>query len=251
MNAVILSAGQGRRLLPLTAEAPKCLLQIEGTTIVEWQVDQLLASGVEHVTVVVGFGADKVEHLLASRYTRDRVRTLYNPFYTVTDNLVSCWVARSLMTGDFVLLNGDTVFEPAVVQRVLQAPSQPVTLTTDCKPAYDADDMKVSLSGQQLVRVGKDLRPEQSHGESIGLLLFRGDGPRLFSEAVDQALRAPAALKHWYLSVVDGMARAGLVWAASVQGLEWAEIDCAADLEEARKMAASWGARPKGLVRAG
>ncbi len=251
MQAIILSAGQGRRLLPLTAEAPKCLLTVEGATILEWQIDQLLASGIDHVTVVVGFGAEKVEHLLASRYTGEQVRTLYNPFYTVTDNLVSCWVARSQMTDDFVLLNGDTIFEPAVMPRILHSPSKPVTLTTDSKPAYDADDMKVSLSGQQLVRVGKDLAPELSHAESIGVLLFRGDGPRLFTEAMDRALRAPAALKQWYLSVVDGMARSGLVWAASIQGLQWAEIDCAADLEQARKMAGSWGARPKGLVRAG
>ncbi len=249
MKAVILSAGQGRRLLPLTAEAPKCLLTIEETTIVEWQINQLLSSGVDQVTVVVGFGAEKVEHLLAKLYASEKVRTLYNPFYTVTDNLVSCWVARSQMTNDFVLLNGDTVFESTVIQRVLHAPAKPVTLTTDSKPAYDADDMKVSLNGQQLVRVGKNLTPEQSHAESIGLLLFRGDGPRLFCEAMDHALRAPAALKHWYLSVVDGMARSGVVWTASIQGLQWAEIDCPEDLEEARKLAASWGARPKGLVK--
>lgn len=249
MKAVILSAGQGRRLLPLTAEAPKCLLTIEETTILEWQINQLLGGGVQDVTVVVGFGAERVEHLLESRYTTDRIRTLYNPFYTVTDNLVSCWIARSHMTGDFVLLNGDTVFEPGVVQRVLNAPAKPVTLTTDSKPAYDADDMKVSLRGQQLVRVGKDLMPAQTHAESIGLLLFRGDGPRLFCEAMDQALRAPSALKQWYLSVVDGMARTGLVWTASIHGLQWAEIDCAEDLEEARKMAGSWSARPKGLVK--
>lgn len=251
MNAVILSAGQGRRLLPMTAEIPKCLLTIESTPIVEWQINQLLASGVDHVTVVVGFGAEKVEHLVSSRYTSDQVQTLYNPFYTVADNLVSCWVARSKMTDDFLLLNGDTVFESAVMSRILRSPPQPVTLTTDSKPAYDADDMKVSLRGPQLVRVGKDLTPEQSHGESIGLLLFRGDGPRLFSEAIDRALRLPTALKHWYLSVIDGMARSGLVWTASIQGLQWAEIDSAADLEQARRLAASWSTRPKSLVRTG
>ncbi len=249
MKAIILSAGQGRRLLPLTAEAPKCTLSIEGCTIVEWQIKQLLACGVDHITVVVGFGAEKVERLLANRYGREQVRTLYNPFYTFTDNLVSCWVARWQMTDDFILLNGDTVFETAVMQRVLGAPSHPVTMATDRKPVYDADDMKVSLDAQRLVRVGKDLTPEQSHAESIGLLLFRGEGPSLFSEAVDQALRAPNALKQWYLSVIDGMARSGVVWAVSIHGLQWAEIDCVADLEQARKLVASWYARPKSLVR--
>lgn len=242
MKAVILSAGQGRRLLPLTAESPKCILRIHGQPLIEWQMRELAKCGISQVTVVVGFGADQVEQFLADRYKPHQVQALYNPFFAVSDNLASCWVARTEMTEEFILLNGDTLFEAAVLQRLLDAPARPVTMATDRKRAYDADDMKVAVNGDGLVKVGKDLAPEQADGESIGMLLFRGEGPALFRAAVERALRAPCALKQWYLSVIDTMAQSRLVWTLSIHGLRWVEVDCSADLDEAAKLVAGWAA---------
>jgi choline kinase len=240
MKAVILSAGQGRRLLPLTTSTPKCALSIHGRSLLEWQLSELIRCGIDRITVVVGFGADRVEQIVAGRRGQRPIRTLFNPFFAVADNLASCWVARTEMIGDFLLLNGDTMFEAAVVQRLLGTAPRPVTVATDHKAAYDADDMKVSLAGDKLLRVGKDLPPEQVDGESIGMLLFRGEGPALFRAAVEQALRDSRALDQWYLSVIDEMARAGLAWTVSMQGLQWIEIDSAADLDEAVKLAVRW-----------
>ena len=134
----------------------------------------------------------------------------------------------------------DTLFEAAVLERLLDAPSRPVRLVTDRKADYDADDMKVTVNEGKVLRVGKTLSQEQSHGESIGMLLFRGSGPDLFSDAIDRAMRKPDALRHWYLSAIDGMAQAGLVWTRSIQGLSWTEVDCLADLEDAHRLVASW-----------
>ena len=237
MKAVILSAGQGRRLLPLTAKTPKCILPIHGRSLIEWQVDELTKCGIEQVTVVVGYEADQVEQLLLHRYGPNRVRTVYNPAYAFTDNLVSCWMARSEIDKDFVLLNGDTLFEANILQRLLDAPARPVTLVTDHKLSYDADDMKVKLDGERLVNIGKDLALDTVNGESIGMLLFRGEGPTLFRAAIEHALRKPLALKQWYLSVIDEMAQSLPVWTCSVDGLSWCEVDYPADLEQAEKVA--------------
>jgi choline kinase len=244
-RAVILSAGQGRRLLPLTATMPKCALPLHGHTLLEWQLDALAACGIAQATVVVGFAADRVEALLAARTAPPAVQTVYNPFFRVSDNLVSCWMAREAMTGDFVLLNGDTVFEPAVLQRLLAAPPRPVRLAVDHKDAYDADDMKVSLDGDgRLRRVGKKLAAEIVGAESIGVMLFRGEGPALFREAIERALRRPEALHDWYLSVIDQMADHGHVWTASIQGLGWAEVDAPADIPRAEAVVKSAAAQP-------
>lgn len=251
MKGIILSAGQGRRLLPMTADTPKCALRIHGQSILEWQLHQLAECGIDRVTVVLGFGANQVESLLAARNQSNQVRTVYNPFFPVTDNLVSCWVAGADMNEDFILLNGDTLFETEVLKRLLGAPSRQVILVTDHKSAYDADDMKVTLDGERLVRVGKDLPSDQTDGESIGMLLFRGEGPALFFAAVERALRNPQALKQWYLSVIDKMAQLGLVWTLSIQGLQWVEVDCPADLDQADKLVAKWRASTEGVVGVG
>lgn len=236
MKAVILSAGQGKRLLPFTADRPKCTVPVNGQAIVEWQIRELLQVGVDAIRVVVGFGADKVETLLAHHMRSHNVRTVYNPFYALADNLISCWVARSEMTEDFILINGDTLFESAVIEGLLAAPPAPITLVTDEKDDYDADDMKVIVDDHQLLRVGKSLPLDQVNGESIGMIRFQGAGPRLFSTTIEERIRKPEALKQWYLALVDELAQLGHVSTHSIKGLAWAEVDNPADLSFAERV---------------
>ena len=234
MKAVILSAGQGKRLLPLTADNPKCMLFIEGQSLIEWQIDELFKSGIDRVSVVTGYHADQVAHLLHERYGADRVGVRYNPTYAWADNLFSCWVARDEMSEDFVLLNGDTLFESAVLKRLMVAPVRPVTVMTHKKSCYDADDMKVTLQGDRLVNIGKQLNEDNVHAESIGMILFRENGPHLFRRALERAMQDPSAARKWYLSVIDAMAQSMPVWTVDANGLHWCEVDFPSDINQAR-----------------
>lgn len=242
MKAIILAAGQGRRLLPLTASRPKCLIELGQVTVLEWQLRGLAEAGVEAAVVVTGFGADQVEALLAGlEFPGLRVSTLYNPFYALSDNLASCWVARSEMTGEFLILNGDTMFEPAVAQRLLEPVAAPITVTIDRKAAYDADDMKVQLDRDRLLAIGKTLPLERVGGELIGFLRFTAAGGERFRAEVEQSMRTPQGLKLWYLSVIDRIAgSATRVEARSIEGLEWGEIDFPVDVAKAERMVAGW-----------
>ena len=240
MKAIILSAGQGKRLLPLTERAPKCMLPVGGRPLISRQIDALLSCGVEDITVVVGFGAALVETGLAERYGSRRVRTLYNPFYTITDNLVSCWVARGEMASEFMILNGDTLFAAPVLDRLLAAPEHPITLAISRKESYDDDDMKVIREGDRLLQVGKKLSRHEVNAESIGMMTFRGDGPRLFRDAMDRALRSTTALSQWYLSLIDALAKSGVVFTQEIPATGWTEVDSPADLERASTPGAAW-----------
>ncbi len=241
MRALILSAGQGRRLSPLTDDTPKCAVAVGDRPLLQWQIEQLARCGIDDISVVVGFGAEKVDRLIAEMRVGGRVKTLYNPFFETADNLISCWVARDEMHEDFLLLNGDTLFEPMVVRRLVDSRgNKPVTLARDHKAHYDEDDMKVHLDGDRLVRIGKDLPAASVDGESIGMLLFRADGPTRFRQALDEAVRRPEALRQWYLSVIGEMAESGEVWTESIAGCKWAEVDYPLDLVRAGKMVAEW-----------
>ncbi len=237
-KAVILSAGQGRRLLPLTESSPKCLLPISGKTIIEWQIDALLATGIEEISVVTGFQTGLVEALLQQRYPdHKQIRTLFNPFFEVADNLASCWIARSVMDCNFLLLNGDTVFDVSLLTQVLESESAPITLSIDYKKVYDADDMKVQLDEKGLVKhVNKTLSEDQIDAESIGLIYFRSNGPILFRDAVEEALRYPAELKSWYLTIIDALAGKHLVNVCAISGHRWCEIDYSSDLTKAQEL---------------
>lgn len=233
-QAILLSAGQGRRLLPLTSDRPKCLIRIGERSLLEWQVDALLEAGISEVVVVSGYRSDLVEGVVKKRYARRRVRVEFNPFFDISDNLASCWIARGAMGGDFLLLNGDIIFEAAVLKRVLGSELAPITLTVNFKDEYDDDDMKVKLSRGLVRRVSKTLAPQQTDCESIGMLYFRGKGPGLFRAAVENAMQHPTSLNLWYLSIIDALAADGVVKPCPVTGLGWAELDFPSDLEVAK-----------------
>jgi len=241
-HAILLSAGQGSRMLPLTAERPKCLIDFSGRSLLEWQVEMLARGGVKRIDVVTGFMTDMVDAQLAAiRDPRVEITTRFNPFYKVADNLGSCWIARQAMEGDFLILNGDTLVSEEIVARVQQESPWPIAVTVDVKDAYDSDDMKVSRhADDRLERIGKTLTAAQSNAESIGFLAFRGEGSALFREAVRAAMRTPEGVQHWYLKVIDSLASTGKVGTVSIEGLGWAEVDFLNDIEIATRLTDSW-----------
>lgn len=246
MRAIVLSAGQGKRLLPLTAEIPKCLLPVDAErTVLEFQLATLARCGIERVSVVSGFGLDRVERFLAASSVPGLdVEVLFNPFFAVSDNLATCWVAREKMDQEFLLVNGDTLFEPSVLRRLQGSPAAPITVTVDHKASYDDDDMKVSLEGTRLRAIGKTLPRESVNGESIGMLCFRGAGVRIFRDALEEAIRRPDSLRAWYLSVVNELAQRTRVETVNVRGLWWREIDAPEDLEGVRASYAQLTSEP-------
>ncbi len=254
MKAIILSAGQGRRLMPLTKSAPKCLLPVDGDQpVLDLQLRALATAGVRRAIVMVGFGAEQVEqHLAETRIPGIEVETRFNPFFASSDNLVTCWLARPDMDGDFLLINGDTLFDASVPQRLIAAPIAPITVTIDRKARYDDDDMKVCLSrGRRLQAIGKKLDPKlHIDGEAIGMIRFLGPGTREFRDALDQSVRSVKSHGAWYLSVVNEIAQRSRVETCSIEGAWWAEIDSPEDLASARA-AYGEGRQPVRRVAAG
>jgi choline kinase len=241
-KAVILSAGQGSRLLPMTQELPKCLLDLAGRSMLAWQLRSLAEAGITEAVVVTGFQAELVEKTLTGITPAGMLtRASFNPFYKVADNLASCWMVRAELAGPTLILNGDTLFEPAVAGRLLDAPDAPITVTIDRKPAYDDDDMKVVTAGDRLLAIGKKLPARDVNGESIGFLRFNAAGAAAFVAQIEQTMRTREGTSLWYLSAIHKLANQGVdVRAASIEGLDWAELDFPADLEQCRAIAGQW-----------
>jgi len=240
MKVIILSAGQGRRLLPHTEDTPKCALPLGDRSALEWQLMSLKAGGANEVVVVSGFQAAKV-CAIAENFTSLPVRVSHNPFYAHSDNLGTCWIVRHEMHQPFVIVNGDTMFEPEVFARLLAAPMRyPITLVTNRKAAYDADDMKVILDGERLLRVDKRLDVNAVSGESIGMIRFSETGAQLFRDQLELMMANESTLKRWYLSAIDALADKGFVGTVGTAGHAWCEIDDAKDLAHAAKVVPGW-----------
>ena len=241
-KAIILSAGQGSRLGHLTDDRPKCLIEFNGRTLLDRQLDALAANGVEEAVVVTGFRDDQIERAIERRGDiGPKVRTVFNPFYKVADNLGSLFVARAELDGDLLVWNGDTLVSEDLMARVVDnSDRKGICVTIDRKPSYDADDMKVIADDDGRLRaIGK--RIEQGvNAESIGLLAFRGDGARRFRDAIERAMRTKEGTTIWYLRVIHHLAQHDEVWTLDIEGEEWGEVDFPADVTAARDLTARW-----------
>ena len=146
-------------------------------------------------------------------------------------------MARKAMKQDFLLINGDTLFSPPLLEKVLKAPAKDITVTIDQKGHYDGDDMKVSLEGTHLTAIGKTLLPQQTDGESIGMLRFMNDGPKIFRNELERLMRLEEGTKSWFLSAIHGLAQSGQrIDTTNIKGSTWAELDTPEDYEICREL---------------
>jgi len=240
MKAIILSAGQGSRLGHMVDDRPKCLIDFNGRTLLDRQLDTLDASGVDEAVVVTGFHDELVNAAIERRTRGPAVRTIYNPFYKVEDNTGSLFMASKELTGDCLVWNGDTLVSRELMRRVLANSKAGICVTIDRKDAYDEDDMKVVEEEGRLKAIGKRLGLDAVNAESIGLLAFRSGGAEQFREAIERAIRTPEGTTIWYLRVIHQIAQSADVWTFDIRGEEWGEVDFPADVEVALELTARW-----------
>lgn len=235
MKALIMAAGRGRRLWPFTADCPKCLLPLDGSSILEFQLHCLEQLSLPQVVIVCGFGIDRIRSVASLYRGRLGIRLLFNPFYAVADNLISLWIAKTELDEEFVLLNGDVVFHPAILQRLLNAPGD-CCLAISRKEVYDEDDMKIHLCRDSIARIGKDLPPEVTDAESVGIMRFCSLGAKGLCQALEEIARESQASRYYFLEGVQRLIDSGHpVTGCDVGDLPWTDIDTPDDLRAVRQ----------------
>jgi choline kinase len=110
-TALLLAAGTGSRLRPLTRNAPKCLTEVGGRPILDRLIHNLRAKGFERLVVVLGHQGDQIRDFLRHKADGMRVDYVFNPEYKTTNNLYSLWLARQQIQEPFLLVESDLVFE--------------------------------------------------------------------------------------------------------------------------------------------
>ena len=241
MKAIILSAGQGSRLGHLVDDRPKCLIEFNGRSLLDRQLDTLAANGVDEAVVVTGFHDELVQAAVAARSGGPSVTTVFNPFYKVADNTGSLYMAREALSGDCLVWNGDTLVSNALMAKVVANDRAGICVTVDHKLSYDDDDMKVVEADGRLKQIGKRIA-EGVNAESIGLLAFRAGGAETFREAIEAAMRTSEGTTIWYLRVIHHLAQHSDVWTLDISGEEWGEVDFPPDVDAARALCESWDA---------
>lgn len=239
VKAIILAAGNGSRLSPLTDNTPKCLLDISGTTILEYQLVMLAGCGIKEVVLVGGFCVEKLTKF-AKRYVAIhgldlKLKVVNNREYKRTNNLYSLWLAKDEMTSDFLVLNGDNVFARETLIRVLEEQDYDVSLAIHRHEKYDNEDMKVRIVGDRVVDISKQVDNDIADGESIGLRIFRNGGVAAFRQALDRAVIEDRQRNQYFVKAIAHLIETGCnVGYVDVSSYLYLELDFHEDLSHIR-----------------
>lgn len=183
MKAVILAAGVGSRLAPLTNDRPKVLVEVLGRPIIFRQLDHLAAAGIpsRDVVVVGGYRIDALRDALVQAGYECQI--VLNEKYEPWGNFFSVLVAEPLLRGHaFLQLDGDVILDDKILPRMIAAPGEAL-LATDPTAELDDDAMKVRLEGERVVGLDKKLDPALCMGEYIGVTkLSAAAGAAVFKE---------------------------------------------------------------------
>jgi 2-aminoethylphosphonate-pyruvate transaminase len=235
MKIVILAAGSGRSLYPLTRGRPKALLDVGGVTLLERLLRQAAAHGLQPV-VVVGYEKERVLEVLRAVQPSlpARIEVVENPLFERTNTLCSLGLARVACRGSgFVVADGDLICDDRVMQAVVEEPREAVLAIDRDRVMGDEEVKVVCGEGGRVVEVGKDLAPAAAHGEFLGLARYSAAaGEALFALVDDLKDGRESA---YYEEAVTRLACEREVATVDVSGLPWVEIDFLADYVEALK----------------
>lgn len=232
-TACMVLAGRGSRLRPHTDDRPKCLVEVGGRSMLSRALDALQERGVEDFVFVLGY---RWEDLAEASKPWPR-RLVRNPFWATTNNMGSLWMARHELTDrPFLYLHGDLVFEPEILDRLLEAPASPaLDLVVDDGPV-DEEAMKVRVDDDgRFVESSKQVPLDAALGEWIGLARFSAEGFAGFCAQAEELLMA-GDHQAYDTAAFNRMAANGApVGIVPTGGLGWREVDDATDLAAAEE----------------
>jgi choline kinase len=240
MKAIIIGAGRGRRLMPLTEDTPKCFAEIGGKRILDWALEAFAAAGLREVVFIGGYQIEKV------RAEYEHLTFCHNAEWEQNNILASLFYAEEHFADGFVCSYADILYRPRVAQKLMTSPHD-ITLVvdTDWRNRYrlrtqhpEDDAEKVLADGERLRRVSRDVTAEQAHGEYIGVARFTPRGAETLREHHRRALRefdgrpfqgAPSVQKAYFIHIIQEMIEQGVpVHKVDTHG-DYMEVDTTED----------------------
>ncbi|MDL0133455.1 sugar phosphate nucleotidyltransferase [Halobacterium salinarum] len=236
MKQIILAAGKGTRLRPLTADDPKPLVTVsDGESIFDMNVDASERVGlIREAIVVVGYEADCFRSAVRARSGDVPISLVENARYDSTGPVYS--LSRGIEAagdGDFLVQNGDTIYGPDALRAVTDYDADGIRLAVSPAEEFSPDDMNLTVRDGRLEEVGKTVSGEPV-AKSAGLVAVRGAASReAFDDAVETLLQSESRV-YWHDVLNELTARGIAVETVEVEADSWSEIDTVEDLERAR-----------------
>lgn len=251
IRVIILAAGKGTRLRPITNSVPKCMVKVKDRALLEWQLDVIEASGITDIIAVTGYKEDKIED--------SRIVKVSNKRYAITNMIYSLFCAEEYLEGDLIVAYGDIVYSKKTLQSLINNPKD-IVIACDEKwdsywserfqdPLTDAETFKKGAENKVESLGGKPKDKSDIEGQYIGLIKFSAKGIakikkeyhscRCDETCFSNAWNSGRNLENSYMTdLLNYMASNSEVYYQSIER-GWIEVDDHSDLEIAKRYISS------------
>lgn len=234
-TALLLAAGTGSRLQPLTHDAPKCLTDVNGTTILERLVGCLRSHGFKRVVVVVGHLDLRIREALRTSVDDITIEFIHSPRYRTTNNIYSLWMARLAIQEPFLLLESDLVFDSVLLDCMLEPDRIAVSRLL---PWMNGTTVTLDPWRQVTgIHVGGDQASDELMYKTVNMYSFSSASWRRVARRLDEYITADRVGEYYETVFAELVAEASLTFETVFFDYDcWYEIDNLQDLHEAERL---------------
>ena len=241
MKAVILAAGMGTRLRPLTNSRPKCLVEVHGKPILKHQLESLAKAGVAECVLVTGYLSNQARGHFGRQFRGVEISYVENERYDETNNLYSLWLAIKEFDDDITLLEGDLVFEEVLLEQLLNSPYRNVAVVDRYQPFMDGTVILPEGRVSKTMVLKKDQGADFDYSRALKTVnIYKLSGKDLSHQIIPELTRYVVEGKtdQYYEAVFADLVSRGVFELSILRtgDTKWAEIDTIEDLELAEKL---------------
>ena len=240
-EALLLAAGLGTRLQPLTLDSPKCFTMVGGIPIIERLLNNLREQGIGRLIVVIGYMGSLIQNFLQQSARDFQVDYIVNPDYKTTNNIYSLWLARHLVKGPFLLVESDLIFESWMLQNMLQPNKIAIS---KIRPRMNGTTVELGFGSKiKTIHVGNE-NFISSRYKTVNLYSLSLQSWRKVEKVLGRFI-LEGRVNEYYEAVFAKMVGDGTLSFDPVffHSANWHEIDTKTDLEEAERKFARRRAR--------
>lgn len=237
LKAIILAAGEGTRLRPYTLDRPKCMVEVDGYSLLDRQLAVLTTEAISPIVLIGGY--------LVEMLQRPEIEIRMNPSYATTNMVWTLFCAEDDLEGDVLICYGDIVYSRDILQALLKSKAD-IAVTIDLEwesywrarnenPLDDAETLKLASDGRILEIGQKPKTLAEIEGQYMGLIKLSGKGVNAFKHIFHDAINAGNLLgkpveKAYMTDLLQAIINYGYqVYSVPVRG-GWVEVDTVSDL---------------------
>lgn len=238
LKAIILAAGVGSRIRPLTDNCPKTLLTIAGMPILERMIDNINACGIKEIIFVVGYLDGQIEKFVKTKFPDLDAHFILNDKFEETNTAYSLMLTEKAVGGaSFVKFDADVVFDIEILRKLIASPFDNC-LCIDRDIQLDAEEIKVLTGGNdRILQASKSVDPAKAIGESIGIEKINFGTATLLFKELYLMMQETANHQAYYEAAYERLIGNETPFhTVDITGLNWTEIDTHEDFHAANQI---------------